>query len=122
MAKQQKVIRHASGRGFSGLLITLVAVPPIAAVFGMSLFRIELLRDGPDRYVALKNLHRLLGDSNFTASIPRTMLFALGTTVLTVPIALATALLMNKAKGRYSAVLSVAGQQMADIGISCAFY
>lgn len=92
----------------AGLLITLVAVPPIAAVFGMSLFRIELLRDGPDRYVALKNLHRLVADTNFTASIPRTMLFALGTTVLTVPIALATALLMNKAKGIFSAVLSVA--------------
>ncbi|WAX58290.1 ABC transporter permease subunit [Jatrophihabitans cynanchi] len=92
----------------AGLLVALVAVPPIAAVFGMSLFRIELLRDGPDRYVALKNFHRLVADSNFTASIPRTMLFAIGTTVLTVPLALATALLMNKAKTRYSAGLSVA--------------
>lgn len=92
----------------AGLLVALVAVPPIAAVFGMSLFRIELLRDGPDRYVALKNFHRLVADSNFTASIPRTMIFAIGTTVLTVPLALATALLMNKAKSRYSAGLSVA--------------
>ncbi|MDT4891576.1 MAG: multiple sugar transport system permease protein [Pseudonocardiales bacterium] len=92
----------------AGLLVALVAVPPIAAVFGMSLFRIELLREGPNRYVALKNFHRLVADSNFTASIPRTMFFAIGTTALTVPLALATALLMNKAKSRYSAVLSVA--------------
>jgi ABC-type sugar transport system permease subunit len=91
----------------AGLLVGLVAVPPIAAVFGMSLFRIELLRDGRDRFVGLKNLHLMAADSNFTASIPRTMFFALGTTALTVPLALATALLMNKAKSRYSAALSV---------------
>lgn len=91
----------------AGLLVVLVALPPIAAVFGMSLFRIELLRDGPNHFVGLKNLHLLIADSNFTASIPRTMLFAIGTTVLTVPLALATALLMNKAKSRYSAPLSV---------------
>ncbi|MDT4947367.1 MAG: trehalose/maltose transport system permease protein [Pseudonocardiales bacterium] len=92
----------------AGLLVALVAIPPIAAVFGMSLFRIELLRDGPSHYAALKNFHRLVADSNFTASIPRTMVFALGTTVLTIPLALATALLMAKAKRRYSALLSVA--------------
>ena len=36
------------------------------------------------------------------------MVFALGTTVLTIPLALATALLMARAKRRYAAVLSVA--------------
>ena len=92
----------------AGLLVTLVALPPIAAVFGMSLFRIELLRDGPSHYAALKNFHRLMADSNFTASIPRTLVFALGTTVLTIPLALATALLMNQAKRRYAAVLAIA--------------
>ena len=80
-------IDYLSDRAFAallflpaGLLVLLVALPPIAAVFGMSLFRIELLRDGPSHYVGLKNLHRMLADSNFTASIPRTIIFAVATT------------------------------------------
>lgn len=91
----------------AGLLVLLVAVPPIAAVFGMSLFRIELLRDGPSHFVGLKNVHRMLADSNFTASIPRTVIFAIATTAITVPLALATALLMHKARARWSPLLSV---------------
>jgi ABC-type sugar transport system permease subunit len=91
----------------AGLLVVLVAVPPIAAVFGMSLFRIELLRDGPSHFVGLKNITRLRADTNFTASIPRTMIFALGSTALTVPLALATAMVMNRAK-RFAAPLAIA--------------
>jgi ABC-type sugar transport system permease subunit len=90
----------------AGLLVALVALPPIGAVFGMSLFRIELLRDGPSRFVGLRNFQLMADDSNFVASIPRTMLFALGATALTVPLALATAMLLHKAK-RSSAFLAV---------------
>ena len=114
MARLSRRIDYLSERKFAmlmfipaGLLVALVAIPPIGAVFGMSLFRIELLRDGPDRFIGLANITRMTSDSNFTASIPRTMIFALGTTVLTVPLALATAMVMHRAK-RYSAVLAVA--------------
>jgi ABC-type sugar transport system permease subunit len=91
----------------AGLLILLIALPPIAAVFGMSLFRIELLKDGPTRFVGAGNIRRLMADANFTASIPRTILFALAATALTVPLALATAMLLNRAK-RWGAPLAVA--------------
>ena len=88
-------------------LVILVALPPIAAVFGMSLFRIELLRDGPTRFVGLANFGRITDDANFVASIPRTVLFAFGSTLITIPLALATAVLLNKAK-RFAGVLAVA--------------
>lgn len=91
----------------AGLLVLLVAVPPIGAVFGMSLFRIELLRDGPNRFVGLSNFQRITSDANFVASIPRTVLFAAGSTVITIPLALGTAMLLNKAR-RSSAFLAVA--------------
>lgn len=113
-ARLSRRIDYLSERKFSalmfipaGLLVGLVAIPPIAAVFGMSLFRIELLRDGVNRYIGFDNISRMAMDSDFTAAIPRTVLFALGTTVLTIPLALATAMLMNRVK-RYSAVLAVA--------------
>lgn len=107
-------VDRMSERRFSSLmflpaavLILLIAVPPIASVFGMSLFRIELLKDGPTRFVGTGNIGRMLADTNFTASIPRTILFAVAATAITVPLALATAMLLNRAK-RWGAPLAVA--------------
>jgi ABC-type sugar transport system permease subunit len=91
----------------AALLVILVAVPPIGAVFGMSMFRIELLREGPTRFVGLANFGRITNDANFMASIPRTVLFAVGTTIITVPLALATAMLLNRAR-RSAGILTVA--------------
>src|SRR3569833_2398624 len=76
----------------AGLLVVVVALPPIAAVFGMSFWRIELLRDGPSHFVGLTNFQRIGSDTNFIDSIPRTVLFALGSTVITIPMALGTAM------------------------------
>jgi multiple sugar transport system permease protein len=78
------------------LLVGLIVVPPILAVFGMSLFRIEFSRDTNTPFVGLRNFERLANDSDFLASVPRTLIFALATTALTVPLALATALLLNR--------------------------
>lgn len=90
-----------------GLLITLIVIPPILAVFGMSLFRINLLRDTATPFVGLLNYQRIPGDTEFLDAVPRTILFALGTTVLTVPLALACALVLNR-RFRGAAYLGVA--------------
>jgi multiple sugar transport system permease protein len=90
-----------------GLLILLIVIPPILAVFGMSFFRINLLRDTNTPFVGLFNYQRIPGDAEFLDAVPRTILFALGTTVLTVPLALACALLLNR-KFRGAAYLGVA--------------
>jgi multiple sugar transport system permease protein len=91
----------------AALLVLLVALPPIGAVFGMSVFRIELLREGPTRFLGLANFGRIMDDANFVASIPRTVLFAVGTTVITVPLAVATAMVLNRAR-RSAGILTVA--------------
>jgi len=80
-----------------GVLLGIFVIPPIVAVIVMSLMRIELLRDGASRFIGLDNyLTRLPNDSDFLASVPRTSVLALGVVVLTVPIALGCALLMNR--------------------------
>jgi ABC-type sugar transport system permease subunit len=79
-----------------GLLVALFVVPPILAVGGMSLFRIELTRDLNMPFVGLRNFERLAGDQDFLATVPRTVVFAAGTLLLTLPLALATALLLNR--------------------------
>ena len=81
----------------AAILVGIFVIPPILAVFGMSVFRIELLRPGPSIFIGLNNFTvRLPADSNFLASIPRTILFAAGTTIVTVPLAVAAALIMNR--------------------------
>jgi ABC-type sugar transport system permease subunit len=114
LGRLSRRVDHLSERSFAimmfvpaALLVILVAVPPIGAVFGMSLFRIELLREGPTRFVGLANFGRITDDADFMASIPRTVLFAVGSTVITVPLALATAMLLHRAR-RSSGVLTVA--------------
>jgi multiple sugar transport system permease protein len=79
-----------------GILVGLVLIPPIVSVLVVSFFRIELLKDDRIFFVGLRNYFRLFEDSAFLDSVPRTVIFALGTTLLTVPLALATALVLNR--------------------------
>ena len=78
------------------VLVGLVVLPPVLAVLGLSLFRVELLRDDDRPFVGLRNfLVRLPLDAVFLATLPRTFAFAFLATALAVPIALGTALLVN---------------------------
>jgi ABC-type sugar transport system permease subunit len=90
----------------AAILIGVIVLPPIIAVFVMSLFRIELLKDGPTRFLGLDNITRMLNDSFFVESVPRTLWFAIGATALTIPLALGTALLMNR-RSRFETPLAV---------------
>jgi multiple sugar transport system permease protein len=90
-----------------GLLVLLIVVPPILAVFGMSLFRIELTRDLNMPFVGLRNFQRLAADQDFLATVPRTVVFSTGVLILTLPLALATALLLNR-RFRGATLLGVA--------------
>lgn len=78
------------------LFVGLLVLPPILAAFGLSLFRVELGRDANTPFIGTRNFERLLSDENFLATIPRTVIFAVGTTALTLPLALATALVINR--------------------------
>jgi multiple sugar transport system permease protein len=79
------------------VLLALIVLPPTLAVFGLSTFRIELGKDEIIRNVGLNNyLVRFLGDQEVLDAIPRTLLFAALSTVLTVPLALGTALVINR--------------------------
>lgn len=90
------------------LLVGLFVLPPILAVFGMSVFRIELLRPGPTSFIGLNNFTlRLPADNQFLDFIPRTIIFAAGTTIVTLPIAMGAALVMNRAS-RFAAIIGVA--------------
>jgi multiple sugar transport system permease protein len=80
------------------LLVALVVLPPTLAVFGLSLFRIELIKDNLTPFVGLSNYTiRLPADEIVLAAIPRTILFAAAVTAVTLPLALVTALVLNKA-------------------------
>jgi multiple sugar transport system permease protein len=91
-----------------GLLMALFVLPPIVAVVAMSFLRIELLKDDTIRFVGLDNyLVRMPRDSAFLDAIPRTVFLAAGVVVLTIPLALACALLLNRAF-RFSALVGIA--------------
>ena len=90
------------------ILLGLFVLPPILAVLGMSFLRIELLKDDEIRFVGLDNyLVRLPRDTAFLDAIPRTVLLAAGVVALTVPLALACAVLLNKAF-RFSTLVGIA--------------
>jgi ABC-type sugar transport system permease subunit len=92
----------------AAILVGLFVLPPILAVFGMSVFRIELLRPGPSIFIGANNFSiRMPADTNFLAAIPRTVLFAAGTTILAVPLAVAAALIMNR-RSRFDTLIGVA--------------
>ncbi len=79
------------------LLVGLIVLPPTLAVFGLSLFRIELAKDDLVPFVGLRNyLVRLPADSEVLAAIPRTLFFAAMSTAVTLPLALVTALALNR--------------------------
>jgi multiple sugar transport system permease protein len=78
------------------VLVGLIVIPPILAVLGMSVFRINLLRDTNTPFVGLLNYQRIGGDDKFLEAVPRTVIFAAGTTLITVPFALGAALLLNR--------------------------
>ena len=78
------------------VLIALVLAPPVLGVLGLSLFRVELLRDDLRPFVGLHNyLERLPADPDFLATMPRTIVFAAITTIIAVPLALGAALVVN---------------------------
>jgi ABC-type sugar transport system permease subunit len=79
------------------ILLALIVLPPTLAVFGLSTFRIELGKDEFVRFVGLNNFTvRLPIDRDILDAIPRTLLFAGMSTALTVPLALVTALVLNR--------------------------
>ena len=79
------------------ILVALIVLPPTLAVFGMSLFRIELGKDDLVPFVGLNNyLVRLPADDEVLAAIPRTLFFAAMSTAITLPLALVTALVLNR--------------------------
>ena len=95
---------HLSERKFALLvsipglfLLAVIVLPPTLAVFGFSLFRIELAKDDIIRFVGLNNyLVRLPADQEILDAIPRTLLFAGLSTLVTLPLALVTALVLNR--------------------------
>ena len=79
------------------ILVGLIVLPPTLAVFGLSLFRIELAKDDLTPFVGLRNyLVRLPEDTEVLAAIPRTLFFAAMSTAVTLPLALVTALVLNR--------------------------
>ena len=79
------------------ILLGLVVLPPVLTVFGMSLFRIELAKDDNTPFVGLNNfLVRLPADQVVLDAIPRTIGFAAIVTAITLPLALITALTLNR--------------------------
>ena len=89
------------------LLVGAFVLPPILAAIGMSFFRIELLRDDFTPFIGFRNYAvRLAADSDFLGTLPLTVGFAVVTSALTVPIALATAVLID-GRGRFAAALAV---------------
>jgi multiple sugar transport system permease protein len=90
----------------AALMFLIFVGPPIVAVFVMSTYRIELLKDLPTGFVGLHNISRMLADPQFTDSIPRTAAFSIGSTLLTIPLAVVAALLMN-VRGRFSALIGI---------------
>jgi multiple sugar transport system permease protein len=89
------------------LLVGAFVLPPILAAFGMSFFRIELLRDDFMPFVGFRNYAvRLPADTEFLATLPLTVGFAILTSALAVPLALMTAVLIH-GRARFSGLLAV---------------
>jgi ABC-type sugar transport system permease subunit len=89
------------------VLVGVFVLLPIVVAVAMSTFRIELLRDDFTPFVAFRNYAvRLPADTAFLGTLPLTLAFAVVTSALAVPLALATALLID-GRGRLSGVLAV---------------
>ncbi len=89
------------------MLVSAFVLPPILATVGMSLFRIELLRDDVTPFLGFGNyVTRLPADSSFLATLPRTLGFAAITSALAIPLALGTAILIQ-GRGRATGFLGL---------------
>ena len=78
------------------LLVGLFIVPPVLTAIGLSFFRIELGSDSFTPFIGLRNyVVRLPADATFLGTLPLTLAFAVVTTVVSVPIALGAAALIN---------------------------
>jgi ABC-type sugar transport system permease subunit len=79
------------------LLLAAIVLPPTLAVFGLSLYRIELGKDERIFFNGLNNyVVRLPADHEILDAIPRTVILAALTTLVTLPLALGTALVLNR--------------------------
>jgi len=79
------------------LMVAIFVLPPTLAAFGLSLFRIELQKDDNTPFVGLFNfITRLPLDDIALDAIPRTLGFAAAVTIVTIPMALLTALILNR--------------------------
>jgi multiple sugar transport system permease protein len=78
------------------ILVFILVIVPIIMFIAMSFLRIELAKDDNTPFVGLNNYLRIGGDDDFMASVPRTILLGAGFTILSVPLSLATALLLNR--------------------------
>ena len=89
------------------LLVGAFVLPAILAAMGMSFFRIELLRDDFTPFIGFRNYAvRLPADGAFLGTLPLTLGFAVVTSALAVPLALATAALIN-GRGQFAGALAV---------------
>jgi ABC-type sugar transport system permease subunit len=79
-----------------GILIGAIVIPPIVAVLVMSLYRIELLKQGPSAFLDIANYTRAFRDADFVETIPRTIVFAAASTALAIPLAVVCAQLLNR--------------------------
>ena len=89
------------------VLVALFVIPPIVAAFVIAGFRIELLKTSTITFNFPANVVRLTADSEFLASIPRTLVYGVGVTLLTLPLALLTAIVLNRSF-RGSALMGIA--------------
>ena len=88
------------------VLVGVFVLLPIAAAITFSAFRIELLRDDFTPFIGFRNYAvRLPADKAFLGTLPLTVWFAFVTSVIAVPLALATALLIH-GRARFSGVLA----------------
>ena len=88
------------------LLIALIIGPPLLGGIGLSLFRIELLRDSDTSFVGLRNfVTRMPADHAFLGTLTLTIAFAAIVTAAAVPVALAAALLIQRSGRRLGAAL-----------------
>jgi multiple sugar transport system permease protein len=89
------------------ILVALFVVPPFIAVLVMSGFRIELLKTNTITFNFPNNFTRLAIDTDFISAIPRTLVYGAGVTLLSVPLALFTAIVLNR-RFRGASLLGVA--------------
>lgn len=77
------------------LLFTYLRILPTAQAFLMSFFDWALIKPA-DKFVGLDNYLNLLGDDNFRLAFMNTTIFAVGTTIFSVLIALLLAALLSR--------------------------